>query len=839
VNLALILLLLAASIGTVLVVLAWAVSVYRTTRSPFSGLVLLWALMLIGSDLLRVTLETEGPSTRTSALLTVALLGFLVAQVLIMRALFASWVGPVLDVFLTGVAVIVTGWSLLLLFGGVWERADALGLLDLATSTWLLAAVAKKRAQLPRLPLREAAEVYALPVLHLAGVVLLLARSWGFPDVRLVLAVLLFCGSYVSMALTLSKERHAPIKVTARSSRRDRLLPYVLVLAAMVVALAAAVVHDDTAVRSPLFFPVCLGVAIGLSLRQIQVTEANATLADAMTERERLYRGLVQDSTNLILIADIDGRLEYVSPAVDSVLGVPTSQLVGRPVGEVLAIAQDDFLGCTAKARDTKVPQRLDSRLTTAGVTRSLESVVSVRGRTVVLNVRDVTERSQLREQLRDMAFHDPLTGLINRARLLQILESKVADWRVHGGNPPAVLFLDLDGFKGVNDVAGHAAGDKVLRLVAERLTQITPVDAVLARLGGDEFVVLLTSVTPPDALVEAERIAEEVSQSYAVDEGSFVIGVSIGVAHAADVEGTEDLLRNADLAMYTAKRGRHAAQAFDPSMHVAAVRRADDDLLHAAALDEKRTELHYQPVVDLETERPVGVEALLRWRNEEGELGHPGRLLEYAERSGRMAGLSTWVLSTALDQVADWREDLGLVPVSVNLAPVELLRRGLIRSLRDELAVRGLPPDVLTIEITEQVLMQDPARAIRVISDLRSLGIRISIDDFGTGFSSLAYLVDLPVDVLKIDRSFVQALPRTPTARVVVTRIIDMARDLNIEVIAEGIETVEQRALLARLGNPLCQGDLFSPPVPADAVAELIRSAKRAQPLQTSAYDW
>jgi len=202
VNLALILLLLAASIGTVLVVLAWAVSVYRTTRSPFSGLVLLWALMLIGSDLLRVTLETEGPSTRTSALLTVALLGFLVAQVLIMRALFASWVGPVLDVFLTGVAVIVTGWSLLLLFGGVWERADALGLLDLATSTWLLAAVAKKRAQLPRLPLREAAEVYALPVLHLAGVVLLLARSWGFPDVRLVLAVLLFCGSYVSAMLT-------------------------------------------------------------------------------------------------------------------------------------------------------------------------------------------------------------------------------------------------------------------------------------------------------------------------------------------------------------------------------------------------------------------------------------------------------------------------------------------------------------------------------------------------------------------------------------------------------------------------------------------------------------
>jgi len=505
VNLAL-LLLLVVGIGTVLAVSAWAVSLYRSSRSPFGGLVLVWALLLVCGDMLRVTLEAEDSSTRTSALLALSLLGLLAAQVLMMRAVFDSWIGPILDIFLTGVALILTGWSLLLLFGGEWQRADALGLLDLAAATWLLAAVAKASAQLPAMPPREAAAVYAFPVLHLGGVILLLARSWGFPDLRLVLAVLMFCGALVGLVMTLSKHRQAPPKSTPRSSRRDRLLPYVLVLTAMVVALAAAIVHDDTAVRSPLFLALCLGVAVCLSVRQIQMTEANAALAAAMTERERLYRGLVQDSTDLIMITDLEGRLEYVSPVALSVLGGHGSQLVGRPIGEVLAIPHDDFLASVAESSSTKTPQRLDSRLTTGAITRSLESVVSVRGRTVVLNVRDVTERTQLREQLHEMAFHDPLTGLFNRARLLLALQDKIADWRSEGGDAPAVLFLDLDGFKGVNDVAGHAAGDQVLRLVADRLRQSTPRDAVLARLGGDEFVVVLApflSATPSGSASE------------------------------------------------------------------------------------------------------------------------------------------------------------------------------------------------------------------------------------------------------------------------------------------------------------------------------------------------
>jgi diguanylate cyclase (GGDEF)-like protein len=450
-----------------------------------------------------------------------------------------------------------------------------------------------------------------------------------------------------------------------------------------------------------------------------------------------------------------------------------------------------------------------------------------------------------------DEVDRDPVTGLFNRPYVSQALQVAMAASLTHavdnegdgvgeassggrrevGADGPSLLVLDLDGFKGVNDVAGHAAGDDVLRMVAARLVEITGPDAVLARLGGDEFAVVLADVTRAQAVLQAERIAHDVARSYAVAGGSFVIGASIGIAHGADVCDPEDLLRNADLAMYAAKGTRRAVRTFEPSMHTAAVLRADRDLVHAAALDEGRTELYFQPIVTLDTGQPVGVEALLKWRTEDGALGDSGALLEYAERSGRMGALSGWVIATALDQVADWRDELGLIPVSVNLPPVDLLRRGLVSSLRQQLTTRGLPASVLTLEITEQVLMQDPDRAIRVITDLRSLGLRVSIDDFGTGFSSLAYLVDLPVDALKIDSSFIQALPRTRTARVIVSGIIDMARQLDLVVIAEGIETVEQRELLLALGDPLGQGYLFSPPVPAAEAAARIEAAREAQP--------
>jgi diguanylate cyclase (GGDEF)-like protein/PAS domain S-box-containing protein len=802
--------LLITGTGALLVLAVWAVSLYRRTRSAFGGAVAAWVALLLGADLLRVRLELDGPSELTSVLLALSLVGFLAVQVVLIRLLFGSWIGPGLDVFLTGMAVVLSGWSLVLVPSGLSGSAGALDLLQFAAATWLLAVAVKQSSQLEQSSRGLVVAIYAFPVL----------------------AVVLLAVAYLALGLAVHRTPPAQPRVASCSTRTNRLLPYVLVLFAVVICLTTAVLRQEDSVTSPAFLTLCLAVAVALSMRQIVTAEANADLVDALAERERLYRSVVQDSTDLIMIADLRGGLEYVSPACEHVLGAPGSDLVGRSATEVLGLEPRELAAAVAAA-EGGLHQRIHSRVTVAGGSRSLESVVSVRAQTVVLNVRDVTESAELREQLHDMAFHDPLTGLYNRARLMLCLQAALEDWRAGGGDAPALLFLDLDGFKGVNDVAGHAAGDKVLFRVSQRLAELMPEGAVLARLGGDEFAVLLSSTTLPAAMEEAGRIAEAVSQSYAVDEGMFVIGVSVGVAHGADAGDAEDLLRNADLAMYTAKRSHRPAQAFEPAMHSAAVLRADNDVLHAAALDDHRTELHYQPIFTLDSELPVGVEALLRWRTEDGELGESEPLLEYAERSGRVGSLSAWVLSAALDQVVAWRNDLGLIPVSVNLAPVELLRNGLVRGLRDQLALRDLPAHVLTIEVTEQVLMRDPSRAIRVITDLRSLGIRVSIDDFGTGFSSLAYLVDLPVDALKIDRSFIEALPRTSTARVVVSGIIEIAHELGVVVVAEGIETAEQRALLAGLGNPLCQGFLFSPALPPGEVAALITMARRSPPLQ------
>jgi diguanylate cyclase (GGDEF)-like protein/PAS domain S-box-containing protein len=645
VNLPFLLLFVASSL-LLLTLGAWALLVYRATRSSFGGLVLLWGLLLVSGDLFRVSIETHGPSARTSVLLAISLVGFLVTQALVLRQLFTSWVCPVLDVFLTGLAVVLTVWSLVLIPAGVGGGGGLLELLNLSTATCLLAAVGKLSGQLPTLAPFRAVEVFAFPVLHLVGVMLLLGRSWGFTDLPPILAIVVLCAAYVALAVpVVTASRRAPPRVADRSTRRTRLLPYVLVLTALVLSLGTALARQEDTARAPAFLTLCLVVAVALSVRQILTAEANAALVDAMAERERLYRSLVQDSSDLIMIADLDGRLEYVSPASELVLGAHGDEMVGRPVAEVLGVPEADLEAAVRATVDDGLHQRLDSSLTLADGVRSLESVVSVRGHTVVLNVRDVTERALLREQLHEIAFHDPLTGLFNRARFLRSVEERTAAWRIEGGDAPALLFLDLDGFKGVNDVAGHAAGDEVLRLVSARLNQITAEDAVLGRLGGDEFVVMLIGATHEEALAEAERIAEGVSQSYTVAEGSFVIGVSIGVAHGADVEEAEELLRNADLAMYAAKRTRRRTQAFEPSMHTAAVRRADSDVVHADALDDGRIELYYQPIVTMDTELPVGVEALLKWRTEDGVLGESGPLLEYAERSGRMGAVSGWVV--------------------------------------------------------------------------------------------------------------------------------------------------------------------------------------------------
>lgn len=411
--------LLVTSTGALAALGVWAVTLHRRTGSSFGGLVVVWVALVVVSDLLRVRLVTDGPDRLTSVLLALGLVGFFVCQVVLIRLLFGSWIGPLLDVFLTGMAVVVTAWSLVLIWADPGQRGGPLELLQFAAATWLLAMAGKQAGQLPQASRARILAVYAFPTLHLIAIGLLVARSWGVVERGLLLPVALLCAGYLALALTVRHTRSVPPRVASRSDRVSRLLPYALVLTAMLVSLATAVVGGEEVIRSPAFLTMCLVIAVALSIRQILTSEANAALVDAMGERERLYRSLVEDSTDLIMIADLTGRLEYLSPACAPVLGATDSELVGRPAHEVLGVEAQDMQHAIAVAAKDGPHERLNSQITVDGRIQFLESVLSVRGETVVLNVRDVTEGAILRAQLHDMAFHDPLTGLSNRARLM------------------------------------------------------------------------------------------------------------------------------------------------------------------------------------------------------------------------------------------------------------------------------------------------------------------------------------------------------------------------------------------------------------------------------------
>jgi diguanylate cyclase (GGDEF)-like protein/PAS domain S-box-containing protein len=782
-----------------------------------------WSLSFIAMGVLGLVHGRPDAPSVYSVLLGVSLAAFAVAYVAIVRRFFDAWRELTLDAWLIGGSGLQATWSIVLLTdNGVALEQPYLDLVHVGVAAWFTAGVLRHAPLLEHhsRPVRLAAVAFPLP--YLAAVVLNKAPTPTWSDEWFYLPELLTSASFMLILVMVAAYPDGLTHdVVPLRSRVGLQAPYLAVLLALPLAFTAIISGDAGGMAA--FLVLCGLLVVVLSIRQILTTGVNEALVSRMKERENLYRSLVQDSSDVIMIATHGGVLEYVSPAALPVLGEPGADMVGRPAGEVLGVTDADLMQVIDSVLDDGAPRRIESRVVDPTESSHLETIVSVRGGNVVLNVRDVSERTVLREQLNDLAFRDPLTGLHNRTRLVRSLEQSLDTWR---GNPSSahlvLLFLDLDGFKAVNDAAGHAAGDAVLHKVAGRLSAALPRTATLARVGGDEFAVLFTDIGWQEVGVLVDHIAAEVARAYEIEQGEFVIGVSIGVVEAGDAADAENLLRDADLAMYAAKRSRQSWMPFDPSMHEEAVRRTDSDRVHADALSEGRLELRYQPIVDLETEEPTGVEALLRWRTAAGLLCLPQPLIEYAERTGRVSDLTDWVVGAALDQVAAWREEVALIPVSVNLAPVELLREGAVASFRHELASRDLPASVLTIEITEQVLLHEADRAIRVINDLRALGVKVAIDDFGTGFSSLAYLVDLPVDVIKIDASFLQALPRTHTARTVVAGIVDMARDLDLVVVAEGVETIEQRDLLLTLGRTQCQGYLFGGVLRSEEVSAL-----------------
>jgi diguanylate cyclase (GGDEF)-like protein/PAS domain S-box-containing protein len=569
---------------------------------------------------------------------------------------------------------------------------------------------------------------------------------------------------------------------------------------------------------------------------QISLAVEGASLAEDLHRRqsEARFRSLVAHASDLITVLDADGVVTYQSPSVERVLGYKPGEIEGTRFDRLLAeadrprlmqvVAGDGEGSADHHAIECSLGHR-DGRWLQFEVQHThLLHDEHVRG--IVLNSRDVSERKAFEDQLAHQAFHDPVTNLANRALFSDRVQHALM--RAQRGLPTvAVMFIDLDDFKTVNDSLGHAAGDVVLQEVARRLTTaVRPADTV-ARFGGDEFAVLLDGVEDsPEAADAAARVLRALEQGFEVDGKQVFPRASIGICMAgkdAETPDAEELLRNADVAMYMAKRdSKGSYRVFEPAMHERVLERLELRSELQRAIEADQLEVHYQPVVRLEQRQIVGVEALLRWHHPTRGSIPPVQFIPLAEETGLIIPIGRWVLEAACREgvLMQQRFDRGEpLTMSVNLSVRQLQSDTIVADVREALEESGLPPSALVLEITESVMMADIDLAVRRLNDLKALGVRLAMDDFGTGYSSLSYLSRFPVDILKMDRSFVASDENDALT----AAIIALGASLTLEVVAEGIELPEQASSLHDLGCELGQGFLFARPMAHDALFDYL----------------
>jgi diguanylate cyclase (GGDEF)-like protein/PAS domain S-box-containing protein len=557
----------------------------------------------------------------------------------------------------------------------------------------------------------------------------------------------------------------------------------------------------------------------------------------AGARRASQFRSLVHNASDLITVVNVRGVIEYQSPSSERLVGIGADRLVGKPLGDLVHPDDREYVDAllvNGQAQPGAVLVGEFRMLHSDGSTRHVDAIVSnlVTDPTVgglVFNTRDVTDRKMLEEELERRAFFDSLTGLPNRAVFRDRLDHALArSARVN--DALAVLLLDLDGFKLVNDSLGHDAGDELLVAVGGRIQACSRAGDTVARLGGDEFAILLEDAASEESAVAlAGRLLEALASPFDVRGREVFIGASIGVTLHVGAAGLPDeLIRNADAAMYAAKGGGKGRWAvFQPAMHRRTLEFFEMQADLQRALVRGEFVLHYQPIVDLATGKVQGVEALARWLHPTRGLIMPGGFIPVAEETGMMVPLGVWVLGEACRQSKDWRDRFpeAAVSMSVNLSTRQLLEPDLISRVAQILAESALDPGTLILEITEGSLMQDVGQTAAKLYALKELGIRLALDDFGTGSSSLGYLRQFPIDVLKIDKSFVDGIGEEGSdATALIRAIIQLARTLRLGTVAEGIESSEQLAELRRAGCDFGQGYLFAKPLAAEDIQDVLR---------------
>lgn len=624
-------------------------------------------------------------------------------------------------------------------------------------------------------------------------------------------------------------------------------------------ALLAVPLHREDQIRGLLyamrfsaasFNPDTLQIA-ALYASQIAASLENARLYrsvnDELAERVRAeqalrasherFRALIHSVSDVITILSADGAICYASPAAEAIWGCPTEALFGRNVldrvhPEDLDAMRNLLSEAGARFNVTltgtaRLRQGLNTWRDFEVILVNLLDEPAVAG--IVATYHDVTERNCYERELTQLAFRDPLTGLANRAyfrdRLRHGLTHADAEER-----SVAVIFFDLDNFKIVNDSLGHASGDQVLRVIADRVRGCLRRDDTAARLGGDEFTILVEGVSSVDQVMPmAHRLIGELRDPIRLEGRDFFVGGSMGIAVSIpNQDSADELLRKADLAMYHAKsNGKGCFAVFDDQLNAAAMERIDLETDLRRAIERRELQVYYQPIVSLDDGRIREVEALVRWRHPLRGLIAAAGIIPVAEETGLIIELGQWVLEEACQQVRAWQLRYPCDPplsLSVNLSAQQFRHAALANEMNAALRASALEPGSLTLEITESVLIRDPAGAVAKLKALKDAGVRLAIDDFGVGYSSLNCLKQFPVDTLKIDCSFVRGIEQNPSDRAVAQSIVALATAFHLGVIGEGIETQEQVAQLQTLGCNRGQGYFFSPPLPTEAFTALLR---------------